>query len=111
MGLPGMFQNIISRQKKKISDTFSPKQDRVDKNLPLGMKINGMVSFDETRFLLNEGKFLIKNPSIHNYTIRGAEKFDLNGKDIFRMYLVSNKDVNQQYILATNAYNIETLQV
>lgn len=85
-------KDYIANKKKKRSDA---KQGIVkEKPLPLGFRLNGLVTLDNTSFILSEE--LDWFPGVSN-TVVATGKLNLFGDDFFRIYLASTED-NDSFI-------------
>ena len=99
MGVFGMFRHIAERKTKDIADSFGkPEMERVDRNLPLGIKIHCMIRLDETRFILAGDKLKVESPGGGTHTVTAAEKLMIGDSRIYRVYLESNENKNHSIL-------------
>ncbi|MBF0587500.1 MAG: DUF2491 family protein [Magnetococcales bacterium] len=73
----------------KVKDQFKSDRPRMDLNLPLGLTIGGLVSFDETPFILSEGKISVTSPGT-NVIVEAYGAFEQHGHKGHRFYLGQN---------------------
>lgn len=98
----GIFKNILAKKQRAISasigEYFKGKPQRVDVNLPLGLKLNGMARLDETKFVIYGDALKMASPGAGNHTVIAVEKFTINALTVYRFYLESNDDKNQSIL-------------
>jgi len=78
--------------KKNRDQAFAGKpEERIDRNLPLGFRLGGLVSIDQSLFILNRDKLSFKSPGKEHY-VQGFSKFSIMDFDYHRFYLESKED-------------------
>lgn len=98
MSTIGIFKNILDKKNRDIQEFLKGKPERIDDNLPLGLKINGMVTLDETKFIIHGDALKIQSPGGGNHTVLAIEKFMLSKLAVYRFYLESNDNKNQSIL-------------
>jgi hypothetical protein len=82
------------------------KRERIDKDLPLGLRISGMVEVPIVDFVLGGDDLKIKHPGTRN-SVAAYGKFALGGADVHRLYLEASSDVYALQIAAGKGNDIE----
>ncbi|QWR78846.1 DUF2491 family protein [Candidatus Magnetomonas plexicatena] len=93
-----IFKHIYEKSKQKPTGFLRKKPQRVDANLPLGIRINGMVRFDESKFVINSDVLKAQSPGGGIHTVAAAEKFMIGSMKIYRFYLEENETKEQSVL-------------
>ncbi|MBF0465745.1 MAG: DUF2491 family protein [Nitrospirae bacterium] len=101
-----IFRHIYEKNKQKPAGFLRKKPRRIDVNLPLGIRINGMVRFDESKFVINSDVLKAQSPGGGIHTVAAGEKFMIGSLKIYRFYLEEN-ETKQQSVLQIPVSNDE----
>ncbi|MFH1117413.1 MAG: DUF2491 family protein [Pseudomonadota bacterium] len=103
----GLLKRIWQKKANEYSTAFrESKTERIDKDLPLGLRISGMVEVPIVDFVLGGDDLKIKHPGTRN-PIAACGKFDLGGSGVHRFYLEADSDIYTLQIAADRNNRIE----
>ncbi|MEO5356731.1 MAG: YjfK family protein [Nitrospirae bacterium YQR-1] len=94
----GIFRHIHEKSKVKLTGVFRKKPERIDINLPLGIKINSMIRLDETKFITNADVLKVQSPGGGIHTVVAGEKFMIGSLKVYRFYIEENESRNQSVL-------------
>jgi hypothetical protein len=83
----GLFKRIGQKKYDQLKDSYQTGATvRIDKDLPLGLRINGMVEIPEVDFILGGSDLKIKHPGTSN-TVLSYGTFPVGDASVNRFYL------------------------
>jgi len=85
----GEFKSSITRHKSK---------EKVDNNLPFGIRLNSSISLDQTHFIVYENE-LNMDPPGKSCIVEAYGKADISGSVVHRFYLADTENENNQSML------------
>jgi len=89
-----IFKKIIT---KKVDQITAEKRDTIDKNLPLGFRLGGLVSIDQSDFILNRGNLQFESPG-KEHVVKAWGTYDVHGIQFHRFYLMGKENEEESVI-------------
>jgi hypothetical protein len=83
----GLFKRIGKKKYGELKEAYhSGTAERIDKDLPLGLRINGMVEISQVDFILGGGELKVQHPGMSN-SVLSYGTFTVGDSTVHRFYL------------------------
>jgi hypothetical protein len=103
----GLLKRIWQKKAREFSASYGEtERERIDKDLPLGLRIRGLVEVPIVDFVLGGEDLKIKHPGTRNPVVAYGS-FDLGGSTVNRFYLESPEEIYALQIVANRSKEIE----
>ena len=103
----GLLKRIWQKKAKEFSAAWGESgKERIDKNLPLGLRVRGMVEVPIVDFVLGGDDLKVRHPGTRN-TIVAYGSSSLGGATVHRFYLETADDIYALQVVADNKNEIE----
>ena len=103
----GLLKRIVEKKLGEVKDSFQTStQERIDKDLPLGLRINGMVQVPEVDFILGGNDLRIKHPGSSS-VVASYGRFSIGTSTVHRFYLDATDKVYLLQIASDEKNRIE----
>lgn len=100
MGTAGILARIMDKKFQALKASFSKQRERVDKNCPLDIRLGKGIQFDQTPFILGEGKLRISYPEGESI-VKAIGQYELDGIRHYKFYLEGPGD--KTYFLSVSS--------
>ena len=89
-----IFKKILT---KKVDAVTAKDRETIDKNLPLGFRLGGLVTLDQSDFIIHRDKLQFKSPG-QEHVVKAWGEYEIHGNKFYRFYLLGKENEAESVI-------------